>query len=116
MGLVALPLCFLLAFVGVKLGLRLLLFTSVGCSALTLFIVALALFITPLTKMLNPWIASSVAQPVLLVCLGFLLFRTGYHLIQGIEEALGELPEPADRTLGGFLGLVIGLALAQLIS
>ena len=107
--------CLLLCFFGVKLGLRFFLFFLISMGCLFLMVLFPVKFTYPLAEILEPWIATPVAVPAIVVILCGILLSAGLQVSRRVEVVLGELSEECNRVLGAALGLAIALLLAHFL-
>jgi len=97
--IVATAIAIFVPFLG-TLGLRIFLHTTIGICSLLLIIGAATTFADALTLILSPWLASSVALPVVILILSGLILGIGFKLAMMIEGIIGGLNEGIDKALG----------------
>ena len=95
-----------LPFIG-ALGLRIFLHTLIGFCALILMVGAATTFADALTLILSPWLASSVALPVVILILSGLILGIGFKLALTVEGIIGGLTEGIDKVLGTACGITL---------
>lgn len=104
----------LLPYVGVRLGLRMLLFALISLGSLVLITMLSLTFMDALAYMVSPWISPVVAKPTIVLIIAGTIIALALKFSLSVEKVVSDLSEAGNKSLGGALALTIAILVIKI--
>ena len=107
--------CIIMAFIAVKLGLRMFLFSLISLACLFLMVTLCLNFTSPFARIVSPWIDEVVSKPAIVIVICSTILYIGLKITKSVEGILINLSDAGNRALGGALAATLTIIVCQLL-
>lgn len=106
--------CILMAFIAIKLGLRMFLFTLISLAGFYMMLTLCINFTEPMARILAPWIHITILRPIVVVLICGTVLYVALRLTRFVEVILRNLSGAGNIALGGALAVTLTIIVFEL--